>query len=74
MLEVCKTVEVLVAVNAAIAPVPLPASPIEVCVLVQLKLAPDGGLLNDMDESVSPLQTEIAVGTVTTGVGFTVIV
>lgn len=71
---VCKAELALVAVKAAMAPVPLLASPIEVWVLVQLKLAPEGVLLKDIGESESPLQTESAVGTTAKGVGLTVIV
>lgn len=74
MVAVTNDEEVFVALNAAIAPVPLLAIPIEVCVLVQLNVAPDGVLLKVSSGSESPSQTALAKGTVTTGVGLTVIV
>ena len=64
----------LVAVNPGIFPVPLAPNPIEVLEFVQEKLPPVGTLTKFVVANKSLLQTTILLGTVTVGVGFTVIV
>ena len=63
----------LIAVNAAILPVPLAARPIEVLLFVQLYTVP-ATVPVKLTEVVAPLQTIWFAGVFTTGVGFTVIV
>lgn len=65
---------VFIAVNGAIFPEPLAASPIEVVLFVQLKLEPETKLLNVMAEVWDPLQTNLEEGSSTSGNGFTVTV
>lgn len=69
------TVEpVLVAVNEEMFPLPLAPNPIEVLVLVQLKLPPAGVLLKVVAPMVVPLQTVELDGTLNVGMGLTVMV
>ena len=63
-----------VALKVAMSPVPEAAKPTAVLLLVQVKVPPAGVLAKAVAETAPPLQTTIAVGTVTVGVGFTVIV
>jgi len=65
---------VLTAVNDEISPVPPADKPIVVFELVQEKVAPETGLVNEVPGTTSPLQILILEGTITEGVGFTVIV
>jgi hypothetical protein len=64
----------LVAVKAAILPEPVPASPIDVVLLLQVKVVPVVVLLKLNALWVAPLQSVWLPGTITFGVGFTVIV
>lgn len=63
-----------VAVKAGVLPDPLAARPIAGLELVQVKVPPAGKLLNELAATVDPAQTVMFAGTVTVGVGFTVIV
>ena len=67
-------VPILVAVNDAILPEPLAARPIAVLELVHVKVPPEGVLVKLVAATVPLLQTEILAGTVTEGVGLTVMV
>ena len=67
-------VPVFVAVNEAMSPDPLAANPIAVLVFVQVNVPPAGTLTKVVAGIVALLQTEIFAGTVTVGVGFTVMV
>ena len=67
------TVE-LAAVKEAMLPVPLAAMPIAVLEFVQLYVAPVVVLVNAVAATVPLLHTLKLAGTVTVGVGFTVIV
>jgi hypothetical protein len=60
---------VLVAVKDGTEPLPLAARPMEVLLLVQLKVAPAGVLVKACKGTVFPGQTELLVTGVTTGVG-----
>ena len=64
---------VFVALKAAIFPEPLPVKPIAVLLFVQVYVVPAVGLVNEEAVTVAPLHTVISEGTVTVGVGFTVI-
>ena len=64
----------MVAVNEAILPVPLDAKPIATLVFVQLKVPPVGVLVKFVAGTALLLQTEKFDGTLTVGVGLTVIV
>ena len=64
---------VFVALKTGIFPEPLPVKPMAVLLLVQVKLAPAVGLVNEEAVTAAPLHTVISVGTVTVGEGFTVI-
>jgi len=64
----------LVAVNAGTFPLPAAPSPIAVLLLVHENVAPGVVLVKLVAGTVVLLQTEIFDGTVTTAVGFTVIV
>jgi hypothetical protein len=67
-------VPVLVAVNEAIFPDPLAAKPMPVLEFVHEKVPPEG-VLTKVVAAIEPLlQTVIFAGTVTVGVGFTVMV
>jgi hypothetical protein len=63
-----------VPVNEGTFPVPFAARPIEGSEFVQLKVPPTGLLVNAEAEIVAPLQTVMFDGTVTVGIGSTVIV
>ena len=63
-----------VPINDAIFPVPLAGNPIAVLEFVQANVAPAGVLVKFEAGIVAPLQYELFAGTVTVGVGFTVIV
>lgn len=62
------------AVKPGIFPVPLAPKPIEVLLLVQVKEPPFGVLTKLVVATAPPLHTVIFDGTVTVGVGFTMIV
>ncbi len=64
----------LVAVNEGIFPVPLEASPIDMFEFVQASVPPDGTVGQLVAGTTSVLQTAKLEGTVTVGVGLTVIV
>lgn len=74
MVEVIVAVVVLVAVNAGTSPVPLAASPIAVLLFVQVYAAPAGLLVKLVPLTASLWHTEMFAGTVTVGVGLTVMV
>jgi hypothetical protein len=63
-----------VAVNEGISPAPLEGIPIDVFELVQLNVEPPGVLVNDVPETVAPLQTTGLNIALTVGNGFTVTV
>ncbi len=63
-----------VPLKAAMFPEPLAARPMAVLELVQLKVVPATPLLNAVPAILSPLQMVMLAGTVTLGVGFTVMV
>jgi len=65
---------VFVATKPGISPLPAELRPIAVFEFVQEYAAPATGLVKDVPETVFPLQIIISEGTVTEGVGFTVIV
>jgi len=67
-------VPVFVAVNETISPVPLADKPIAVLELIHEKVPPAGVLVKFVAGTVSLLQIVMFAGTVTVGVGFTVIV
>lgn len=62
------------AVKAGVFPVPEAAKPIAVLLLVQVKVPPKGTLTKEAAAIAVPLHTTIGAGTVTVGVGFTIIV
>ena len=74
IVPVIGVVPVLVAANAGVLPLPLAARPIAVFEFVQLNVAPEGVLVKEEAATVPPLQIVMFAGTVTVGVGFTVIV
>ncbi len=74
MVAVIGEVPVLTAVKDSIFPVPPPVNPMAVLVFVHVKDPPAGTLVKVEAGILSPLQTVISEGTVTVGVGFTVIV
>jgi hypothetical protein len=74
MVAVTGAVPVLVAVNAGVLPVPEAASPIEALVLVHANVPPAGVLVKAEAATLPPLQTMMFAGTVTVGVGLTVMV
>ena len=63
------TVELFVAVNPPILPVPLKPKPIDVLELVHTKVPPIGVLIKFMADTVLLLHATILAGTVTVGVG-----
>jgi len=69
IVAVIVVVPVFVAVNEAMSPVPLEASPIEVLEFVQENVPPAGVLTKFVAAMVALLQTVISVGTATVGVG-----
>ena len=71
---VTEVVPELIAVNAAIAPVPLEANPIAGRLLVQVYVVPVTVPLKLITEVEAPLQTTWLAGSTTVGVGFTVMV
>jgi hypothetical protein len=74
MVAVIGAVVALVAVNEGVFPVPLAAKPMAVLEFVHAKVAPAGVLEYEEAATVPPLQTVIFAGTVTVGLGFTVMV
>lgn len=66
--------EVLVAMKLAIFPEPLAPNPMAVLLLIHEYVAPAVALIKEVAVTVAPLQTVIFAGTVTVGVGFTVMV
>ena len=74
MVPLIEAFVVLVAVNDGMLLVPLIPNPIVVLVLVQAKLPPVGVLIKFVATTIALLHTVVSEGTVTIGVGFTVIV
>ena len=74
IVELIAEVPVLVALKAVMFPVPEAAKPIAVLLFVQAKVPPVGVLEKAVIAIGSPLQITILDGTVTVGVGFTVMV
>lgn len=74
MVALMGAVEVLVAVKLVMIPVPLAARPMAVLVLVQSKLAPGVVLLNTEAGTNVLLHAVMLAGTLTVGLGFTVMV
>jgi hypothetical protein len=74
MVAVIGAFVVLVAVNPGILPLPLAPSPIVVLEFVQTKLPPAGLLIKFVAGTAVLLQTLMFAGTVTVGIGFTVMV
>ena len=74
IVAVTGVVPVLIALNEAMLPVPLAASPIEVVLLVQLYTVPVTAPLNVTADVEEALHTVWLVTVLTVGVGFTVIV
>jgi hypothetical protein len=64
----------LVAVNDGILPVPFATNPIAILELVHVKLPPVGVLTKIAASTVALLHTTVSAGTITVGVGFTVMV
>ena len=64
----------LVAVNDGMLPVPFATNPIAIFELVQVKLPPVGVLTKIAASTVALLHTTVSAGTITVGVGFTVMV
>lgn len=64
----------MMAVNPAIFPVPLAARPMDVLLLVHVYAAPCTAEAKYIMPVVAPLQTRCPAGTVTAGIGFTVMV
>jgi hypothetical protein len=64
----------LVAVNEAMLPVPEAGIPMVGSELVHAKVAPGVALVNPLAATVAPAHNEILAGTVTVGIGFTVMV
>jgi len=74
MVAVIGFAEVLVALKPVMSPEPLAASPMAVLLLVQVYVAPLVGLIKLVAATDPPLQTVILAGTITVGVGLTVMV
>ena len=74
MVPLIEIAEALVAVNAGMLPLPFAPNPIAVLVLVHVKLPPAGVLIKFVATTIALLHTVVSEGTVTIGVGFTVIV
>lgn len=74
MVAIIGLADVLTAVKPLILPVPLPARPMDGVLLVQLKVEPATVLVKFKAFTGAPLQTITFAGTVTVGVGFTVMV
>jgi hypothetical protein len=74
MVAVIGAAVVFVAVKPEILPVPLTANPIDVLLLVQVKVPPVGILTKFVVGTGLLLQTSIFTGRVTVGVGFIVMV
>ena len=74
IVAVTGVVVVLVAVNPAMLPLPFAAIPIVVFEFVQANVVPGAELVNVVPATAPPLHTIILDGTVTVGVGFTVMV
>lgn len=64
----------LVAVKDGVLPAPLAARPMAVLELVHAKVVPATELVNALAATVPPAQTVMLAGTVTAGVGLTVMV
>jgi hypothetical protein len=69
MVDTTGVLPVFTPANAAMLPLPLAASPIEVFVLVQLNVVPPTAPLNVMAVVLAPLQTTWLPTTATVGVG-----
>ena len=74
MFEVMGAEELFIAVNPVTSPLPLAARPIEGLEFVHVYVAPDGVLVKFVVATVPFAHTVMLEGTVTTGIGFTVIV
>lgn len=74
MVAVTEVLPPLVAVKAGWLPVPLAANPMEGSELVHAKVPPAGVLVKFPAATAVPLQTVLLAGTVTVGVGSTVMV
>jgi hypothetical protein len=74
MVAVTEAVPLFTAVKAAMSPVPLAASPIEVLSLVQLYTVPATAPVKATAVVLAPLQRTWFDTTLTVGVGFTVMV
>lgn len=74
MVAVMAVVVLLAAVNPGVFPLPLPARPMAVLLLLHVKEAPAVALVKVAAAMGVPLHTVILAGTVTVGVGFTVMV
>lgn len=74
MVALIGVVPELVALNPAMLPDPLAARPMAVLELVQVKVAPAVVLVKLVAATAALLHTIMFAGTVTTGVGFTVMV
>jgi hypothetical protein len=74
MVAVIGAFVVLTDVNPGISPVPLTPKPIVVLEFVQTKLPPAGLLIKFVPGTAVLLQTLMFAGTITVGVGFTVMV
>lgn len=74
MVDVIGDAVALAAVNEAMLPVPLAASPMAVLELVHAKVVPVTALVKVAADTEAPAQSVELAGTVTAGVGFTVIV
>ena len=74
MVPLIAEAEALVVVNAGTLPLPLAARPMPVLLLVQVKAAPVGVLLKLVATTNTPGHKVALSGTVTVGVGLTVIV
>jgi hypothetical protein len=74
MVPVIATPVIFVATNAGVFPAPDTASPIAGLELVHVNVPPAGVLVNTDAEMLPPLQIVMFAGTITVGVGFTVIV
>ena len=74
IVAVIGAVPALVAVKAGVLPVPLAARPIAALELVHAKVVPATPLVKLLAATAPPLQTVMLAGTVTAGLGFTVMV
>lgn len=72
MVAVTGLLEVFTALKPAMLPTPLAPIPIEVLELVHAKLAPEVGLVKLVAATAALLHTVMLAGTLTVGVGLTV--